>query len=124
MSKTVTCFRRNMSCGTILTEEKDVNLAAYQMGAEVLDRLNIHEGTIVNYHQNRRKTQNYQVDLEAMQYDILYGEQYVYQGQDPFMRTKLKLGAVPVVFSAITKLSDGTYYITERIYGVQQTGNQ
>ena len=39
--------------------------------AEVLDRLNIHEGTIVNYHQNRRKTQNYQVDLEAMQYDIL-----------------------------------------------------
>ncbi|MCH1984291.1 LTA synthase family protein [Ruminococcus sp. OA3] len=93
-------------------EKKDVNLAAYQMGAEVLDRLNIHEGTIVNYHQNRRKTQNYQVDLEAMQYDILYGEQYVYQGQDPFMRTKLKLGAVPVVFSGITKLSDGTYYIT------------
>ena len=34
-------------------EKKDVNLAAYQMAAEVLDRVGIHEGTVFRYHQAR-----------------------------------------------------------------------
>ena len=54
-------------------EKKDVNLAAYQMAAEVMDRVGIHEGTVFRYHQARRNTKNYQVDLENLQYDLLYG---------------------------------------------------
>ncbi|MGI6012302.1 MAG: sulfatase-like hydrolase/transferase [Ruminococcus sp.] len=92
-------------------EKKDVNLAAYQMAAEVLDRIGIHDGTVITYHQSRKGTKNYQVDLEALQYDILYGDQYVYQGQDPFMQTDLQLGAVPITFTGIDEMSDGTYYI-------------
>ena len=53
-------------------EKKDENLAAYQMAAEVMDRAGIHEGTIFRYHQARRNTRNYQVDLETLQYDVLY----------------------------------------------------
>ena len=73
-------------------EKKDVNLAAYQMAAEVLDRVGIHEGTIFRYHQARRNTKNYQVDLETLQYDLLYGERYSYDGETPFKRTKKRLG--------------------------------
>lgn len=42
--------------------KKDENLASYQIAAEVLDRVGIHEGTIMKYHQARRNTKNYQVD--------------------------------------------------------------
>lgn len=42
-------------------EKKKVNLSAYQMAAEVMDRAGIHEGTIFRYHQARRNTRNYQV---------------------------------------------------------------
>lgn len=92
-------------------KKKDVNLAAYQMAAEVLDRIGIHDGTVLSYHQARRGTKNYQVDLEALQYDILYGKQYVYQGQEPFMKTDLQLGVEPITFTGIDEVSEGAYYI-------------
>ena len=60
-------------------EKKDGNIAAYQIMAEVFDRLDIHTGTIFNYHQQRRQTKNYLADLELLQYDIMYGKQYVYK---------------------------------------------
>lgn len=93
-------------------EKEDVNLSAYQAGAEVLNRLGIHDGNVVSYHQTRRNTQNYQLDLEALQYDILYGEQYVYQGQEPYQRTKIQLGVVPIEFESIEEIAAGSYYIT------------
>ena len=92
-------------------EKKDVNLAAYQIAAEVLDSIDIHDGTVLSYHQARRGTKNYQVDLEALQYDILYGKQYVYQGQEPFMKTDLQLGVEPITFTGIDEVSEGAYYI-------------
>ena len=57
-------------------KKKDENVASYQMAAVTMDRLGIHEGNIFRYHQARRNTRNYQVDLETLQYDILYGEEY------------------------------------------------
>lgn len=93
-------------------KKKDTNLAAYQMAAEVMKRLGIHEGTVFKYHQARRKTQNYQVDLEALQYDILYGEQYVYKDGDSFEPTDIKLGVLDVTFEAFEQMSEDTWYIT------------
>ena len=74
------CTIRIMLSGTILDwRKKDGNIAAYQIMAEVFDRLDIHTGTIFNYHQQRRQTKNYLADLELLQYDIMYGKQYVYK---------------------------------------------
>ena len=48
-------------------QKKDGNIAAYQIMAEVFDRLDIHSGTIFNYHQQRNKTKHYMSDLELLQ---------------------------------------------------------
>lgn len=94
-------------------EKKDDNLAAYQMAAEVMDRVGIHEGTVFRYHQARRNTKNYQVDLETLQYDLLYGERYAYGGENPFLRTKMKMGLYDVTLDRLQLVSssDFTYYI-------------
>ncbi len=94
-------------------EEKDVNLSAYQIAAEVLDRMGIHEGTIFRYHQARRNTKNYQVDLETLQYDLLYGDRYAYGGKNPFKRTKMTLGLYDVTLDSMELISEEehTYYI-------------
>ncbi len=63
-------------------QKKDGNIAAYQIMAEVFDRLDIHSGTIFNYHQQRNKTKHYLSDLELLQYDIMYGKQYAYEKND------------------------------------------
>lgn len=91
----------------------DDNLAAYQIAAEVMDRIGIHEGTIFRYHQARRNTRNYQVDLETLQYDILYGEKYAYDGENPFARTSMRLGLYDITLDSMELVSemDHTYYI-------------
>ena len=93
--------------------KKDENLASYQIAAEVLDRVGIHEGTIMKYHQARRNTKNYQVDLETLQYDLLYGKQYSYDGENPFERTKMRMGIYDTTLDSIQVVSetDHTYYI-------------
>ena len=92
-------------------KKKDENLAAYQMAAEVMDRAGIHEGTIFRYHQARRNTRNYQVDLETLQYDVLYGKKYSYDGENPFQRTKMRMGLYDVTLDSMEEVStvDHTY---------------
>lgn len=92
-------------------EKKDENLAAYQMAAEVMDRAGIHEGTIFRYHQARRNTRNYQVDLETLQYDVLYGKKYSYDGESPFQRNKMRMGLYDVTLDSMEEIStvDHTY---------------
>lgn len=93
-------------------EKEDENLAAYQMGAEVLKRVGIHQGNLVKYHQTRRKSKNYQRDLEVLQYDMLYGEEYIYGGESPYKETDMQMGVEPVELESVTKSSEGVYYIS------------
>ena len=92
-------------------KKKDKNIAAYQMAAEVFNRLGIHEGTVFNYHQTRKGSRNYQLDLQALQYDILYGKQYVYGGENPFEATKMQLGIYPATLERLEPIGNGSYYV-------------
>ena len=100
-------------------EKKNENLAAYQMAAEVMDRAGIHEGTIFRYHQARRNTRNYQVDLETLQYDVLYGKKYSYEGGEPFQRTKMRMGLYDVTLDSMEEVSAADY--TYRLKGTNFT---
>lgn len=90
-------------------EKEDENLSAYQMAAEVMDRVGIHEGTVFRYHQARRNTKNYQVDLETLQYDLLYGERYAYGGESPYTRTKMKMGLYDLTLDSVELVSESDY---------------
>ena len=101
-------------------EKKKVNLSAYQMAAEVMDRAGIHEGTIFRYHQARRNTRNYQVDLETLQYDLLYGEKYAYKDKElTFERTKMRMGIYDVSLDSMDLISDIDF--TYRLKGTNFT---
>lgn len=87
-------------------EKKDMNLSAYQAAAEVFDRVGIHEGTMLNYHQTRKNTKNYQVDMEVIQYDLLYGNKYLYpDGESPYEKTIMQLGVSPITIKNISRVS-------------------
>jgi hypothetical protein len=93
-------------------EKTDVNMTSYQIGAAVLDRVGIHDGTIVRYHQARRQTRDYQTDLEVLQYDMLYGEKYVYGGENPFQQTDLQMGILPIEAESVEKVSEDTWRVS------------
>ena len=93
-------------------EKKDGNIAAYQIMADVFDRLDIHTGTIFNYHQQRRQTKNYLADLELLQYDIMYGKQYVYKDSGaPITEGHMVMGVKDATITSVVEQLKGTYSI-------------
>lgn len=101
--------------------KQDRNIAAYQVMADVFERLDIHSGTVFNYHQNRRKTKNYLADLELLQYDMLYGNQYVYGGKEnnPVKTGYMQMGILDVTLTDIISQLENTY----SLYGTNFTKN-
>ncbi len=90
-------------------EKDDRNIPSYQIMADVFERLDIHSGTVFNYHQKRHHTKEYLKDLELLQYDILYGEQYVYNGEPPITEGHMQMGVKDVILSDLTVLPQGGY---------------
>lgn len=90
-------------------QKQDKNIPAYQLMSEVLNRLDIHSGTVFNYHQQRKGTKNYLSDLELLQYDILYGKQYVYNGKAPITEGHMVMGIRDVSLSSIVPQLNSGY---------------
>lgn len=66
-------------------------------------------GTVFNYHQQRKGTKNYLSDLELLQYDILYGKQYVYNGKAPITEGHMVMGIRNVSLSSIVPQLNSGY---------------
>ncbi len=90
-------------------EKSDKNIPSYQIMAEVLNRLDIHSGTIFNYHQERQQTKNYLADLEILQYDILYGKQYIYDGKPPIEEGHMMMGVKDVTLKNVVPYLEEGY---------------
>ena len=98
-------------------EKQDRNIPAYQIMADVMERLGLHSGTVFNYHQQRRKTKDYLLDLELLQYDILYGKQYVYEGELPITEGHMEMGIKEVTLTGLNSNLNGSY----SLYGTNFT---
>ena len=81
--------------------KEDKNLYAYQLTSYVLDRVNLSAGTLINYHQNHSEDEAYLDNLKLLQYDMIYGEQYIYGGSSPFKKTNLQMGVLPITISNV-----------------------
>lgn len=92
-------------------EKKDENLSTYQMGAEVTDRLGIHEGTMMQYHQRRKGTKYYMQDMEMLQYDMLYGKQYAYGERGLYEATELQMGIRKAAVTGVEYTSQNRAYV-------------
>lgn len=63
-------------------EKESEDLKAYQIASKVFEELKIRDGVMNRFHQTMRKTGNYKKNLKLMQYDILYGSDFIsrYEG--------------------------------------------
>lgn len=83
--------------------KEDADLYAYQLMAKTTDAVGIHEGTILGYHQAMDYTvsDEYLSGLENLQYDILYGSRYCYDGEDAYPATDIVMGIDDVVIGKV-----------------------
>jgi hypothetical protein len=90
-------------------EVKDLN--AYQLSAETQRRVGMREGTMSVFHQDNADKEDYSDKLHLLQYDMLYGKRYVYDGKMPFAPTEMKMGYRPIRINEIVNVA-GQYYIS------------
>jgi len=95
-------------------ESEDIE--AYQLQAKILEKLKMTAGDVNFYSQQHRHDEDQETYLEGLktlEYDILYGEQLVYDGVSPYEPTDLKLGLYEVKLASISPRNDaeGTIYL-------------
>ena len=92
-------------------EEVDENLHAYQLSAAALSRIGITTGQMNAFHQFCREEPTYAADLRKLQYDVLYGHEYLYAGENPYVRTDLEMGMAPIRVNQILQSGEDFWYI-------------
>ena len=103
-------------------KKEDADLTSYQLLSYITNQMDIHDGTIFSYHQayqadasdnaGRDETSIYMDGLENLQYDILYGEKYIYDGVDKYPATDLQMGVDPIGLKDVASTDDDTVVIT------------
>lgn len=74
-------------------EKKD--LKAYQASTYIFNRLGLKGGLMQNFHNKYMESENqedYLKKLELLQYDTLYGDNYAFDGKNPFSQTNMTMG--------------------------------
>lgn len=82
-------------------ESKD--LEAYHISSYILDALNINSGIMPSFHRNGENNENYQAELELLQYDILYGKKYSYNDAEYIDRADMELGIYEIKIDSVEK---------------------
>lgn len=104
-------------------KEEDRNVPTYQLMSDVFEKLGIRSGIVFNYHQDKRETRDYLKNLELLQYDMLYGENYIYGGKEnAYARDEddiFQMGILDVHLYDVQMNLDGTY----SFYGDNMTAN-
>lgn len=90
-------------------EKRDADLYAYQLMASVTNAVGIHEGTMMNFHQTQMNNSNYHMQMEDLQYDILYGERYCYGGADKYPATDIVMGIEDVTIDRLNPVGNLLY---------------
>ncbi len=118
------------------------NVSAYQLAAYVTDLLDIHEGNVLRYHQvasagysqiaddNRypddmseeviKLIKQYDQGLHMLQYDMLYGEQYLYgTAGSPYKQVDMQMGLYDITVTGAENIEKGGFgYL---VYGTHFT---
>jgi len=95
-----------------MTEERH-DLTAYQLNAYVLERLGINEGILTQFHQTNSNSPSYEEQLKLLQYDMLYGKRYVYEGKNPYPVKDMKMGIYNQVITDIETTNNKIYVYGE-----------
>ncbi len=80
----------------------DKNLYAYELAAYAMRQLDVKAGVMNRFHnyyfdQVEPDYDKWQLQMQALEYDMLYGNRYIYGQKNPFKRSNMRMGVVDIV---------------------------
>ena len=79
--------------------KQDRDIEAYQLGAYALGLADVSAGVMVRFHQTQMDAPRYMEEMEILEYDIMYGKNYVYGGRELTREDDMLFGVYPVTLS-------------------------
>lgn len=92
--------------------QQDMDVTTYQLGAHVMDRIGMHNGVMTKLQQYSTHADDYYSRMASLQYDMLYGSNYAYDGQK-FEKTVMEMGIDPVTMTDVSGVGEKLYVIGE-----------
>lgn len=100
------------------TNNEDIE--TFELGSKVMSALGIDGGVINKFHQLYKGDAHYLQALKSLEYDILYGDMYVYNGQSPYVATDMKMGTYEIKINDVIK-DEGQFDKTDE---TDESGNE
>ena len=93
-------------------QKMDEDINSYEIGARILEKIGLGgKGAIFDYEQTVDKHEDYYLDeLKSIAYDMMYGNNFVFGGKNPYKATKMTMGHKKIKIKDIVKVGD-EYYI-------------
>lgn len=79
---------------------------AWQLASKVLKEVEIHNGFLNEYHQTMEEDKKYRKNLKILQYDMLYGSNFVREDKKSLEPTKINYSLSPVEITEIKEDRD------------------
>lgn len=98
-----------------LEKRENKELYSYQLSSQILDSLGFNMGNLTRLHQmkiadnNSISDEQYQNDIHLFAYDMLYGDNFQFGGQKPFVPSAMKMGTVPVKIETVKSMGTSVY---------------
>lgn len=89
------------------------DLEAYQLSAYVLEQLDINNGLLTKLHQTYSENTDYEIALQTLEYDMLYGKMLSYGEGHEYVSPDMKLGIRDIKISDVSYIKDSYYIIGE-----------
>lgn len=91
-------------------EADDRDLCSYQLSSYVMGLIGVDTGLLTRLHQTEMDEESYQKDLELLEYDMLFGEQNAWGGENPYQPTELQLGYGDITLESADQIDDAVYF--------------
>lgn len=99
--------------------QNDEDIYSYQLSTKLFGELGLPMGIMQEYHTNYANKEEYHKDMEILEYDILYGDQYTFANElAAYEPVDIQMGIDKITLDSINKVEEEekAYYISGKNY--------
>lgn len=95
-------------------EKQNRDLRTYELSGEIMSWLGFNNGNLTKLHQLKKTTpefseEEYQKNIQHLAYDMLYGDNYQFNGEKPYVMTDMRMGTLPITLDNIKVMGTSLY---------------
>lgn len=96
-------------------EKKVRDLRTYELSGEIMKSIGFNSGNLTKLHQMKSEEnsalteEEYQESIRYLAYDMLYGENYQFGGEKPYIKTDMRMGTLPIIAENIKVMGEALY---------------